>query len=137
MNLLSAQKFWARGLKPKILHSEFVIVSTFLHFRNFLTMSQFYQLQLEEVIADYQAGLITATGLVKYYFLIKNSSNGKIVFNAEQVCKELGLGRATLYKAIAKLKKSGWSFETQTQTIISPPLQIVKNFPSSKSDKNP
>ena len=84
-------------------------------------MSQFYQLRLEEVIADYQAGLVTATGLVKYYFLIKNSSNGKIVLNAEQVCQELGLGRATFYRAIAKLKKLGWSFEKQMQTRISLP----------------
>jgi hypothetical protein len=68
-------------------------------------MTQFYKLTLDQAIADYQDGLITATGLLRYYFKIKFAPGWKIRLNPTEICTQLGFSRATFYKALAKLKQ--------------------------------
>ena len=80
-------------------------------------MSQFYQLRLDEAIADYKAGLITATGLLKYYIRIRFAPGWQIILNPIEVCKLLGLAKPTFYKAIAKLRQLGWRFGKSVQII--------------------
>jgi hypothetical protein len=70
-------------------------------------MTQFYRLTLDRAIADYQDGLITATGLLRYYLKIRYAPGWKIRLNPEEICSLLGFTKATFYKALAKLKKLG------------------------------
>ena len=70
-------------------------------------MTQFYKLTLDRAIADYRDGLITATGLLRYYLKIRYAPGWKIRLNSLEVCSLLGFTRATFYKALAKLKKLG------------------------------
>jgi hypothetical protein len=69
--------------------------------------TQFYRLTLDRAIADYQDGLITATGLLRYYLKIRYAPGWKIRLNPEEICSLLGFTKATFYKALAKLKKLG------------------------------
>lgn len=70
-------------------------------------MTQFYRLTLDRAIVDYQDGLITATGLLRYYLKIRYAPGWKIRLNPEEICSLLGFTKATFYKALAKLKKLG------------------------------
>ncbi|MGK7916439.1 MAG: hypothetical protein AB4038_13000, partial [Prochloraceae cyanobacterium] len=70
-------------------------------------MTQFYKLTLERAIADYRDGLITATGLLRYYLKIRYAKGWKINLNPTEICSLLGFTKATFYKALAKLKKLG------------------------------
>jgi hypothetical protein len=69
--------------------------------------TQFYKLTLDRAIADYRDGLITATGLLRYYLKIRYAPGWKIRINPEEICSLLGFTRATFYKALGKLKKLG------------------------------
>ena len=69
--------------------------------------TQFYRLTLNRAIADYQDGLITATGLLRYYLKIRYAPGWKIRLNPQEICSLLGFTKATFYKALAKLKKLG------------------------------
>ncbi|MDJ0719040.1 MAG: hypothetical protein QNJ54_33250 [Prochloraceae cyanobacterium] len=90
-------------------------------------MSQFYQLRLDEAIADYKAGLITATGLLKYYIRIRFAPGWQIILNPIEVCKLLGLAKPTFYKALAKLKQLGWRFGKSVQIIGESDTRVVEN----------
>jgi hypothetical protein len=68
---------------------------------------QHYRITLADVLAQYEIGLITATALVYYYIRIKRAEGWKITLNQGTTCEELGIERATFYKAIAKLEKMG------------------------------
>ncbi|MGB5632242.1 MAG: hypothetical protein WBM44_27515 [Waterburya sp.] len=70
-------------------------------------MTQFYKLTLDRAIADYRDGLITATGLLRYYLKIRYAPGWKIRINPEEICSLLGFTKATFYKALGKLKKLG------------------------------
>ena len=69
--------------------------------------TQFYKLTLDRAIADYRDGLITATGLLRYYLKIRYAKGWKIRLNPEEICSLLGFTKATFYKALTKLKKLG------------------------------
>lgn len=69
--------------------------------------TQFYKLTLDRAIADYRDGLITATGLLRYYLKIRYAPGWKIRLNPEEICSLLGFTKATFYKALGKLKKLG------------------------------
>ncbi len=69
--------------------------------------TQFYKLTLDRAIADYRDGLITATGLLRYYLKIRYAPGWKIRLNPPEICSLLGFTKATFYKALAKLKKLG------------------------------
>jgi hypothetical protein len=68
---------------------------------------QHYRITLADALAQYEIGLITATALVYYYIRIKRAEGWKITLNQGTTCEELGIERATFYKAIAKLIKKG------------------------------
>ena len=70
-------------------------------------MTQFYKLTLDRAIADYRDGLITATGLLRYYLKIRYAPGWKIKLDPPEICSLLGFTKATFYKALAKLKKLG------------------------------
>lgn len=70
-------------------------------------MTQYYKLTLDRAIADYRDGLITATGLLRYYLKIRYAPGWKIRLNPQEICSKLGFTKATFYKALAKLKKLG------------------------------
>lgn len=69
-------------------------------------MTQFYQLTVEDAIADYQEGASTAYGLVKNYIRIKFKEGWKIFINLKKVSVELGLTISTLYRALKKIKEA-------------------------------
>ena len=70
-------------------------------------MTQFYKLTLDRAIADYRDGLITATGLLRYYLKIRYAPGWKIRLNPPEICSLLGFTKATFYKALGKLKQLG------------------------------
>ena len=70
-------------------------------------MTQFYKLTLDRAIADYRDGLITATGLLRYYLKIRYAPGWKIRLNPPEICSKLGFTKATFYKALGKLKQLG------------------------------
>ncbi len=70
-----------------------------------MTTSQYYQIKLEDAIALYQEGNLTAAGLLKLYIKIKFAPGWQIGLIPEQVCQVLGIAKATFYKALAKVKE--------------------------------
>ncbi|MBD2039213.1 hypothetical protein [Microcoleus sp. FACHB-672] len=69
---------------------------------------QHYRLSLDQAIRDYEDGIITATGLVFYAVGIYRKPGQKLrVRDIERFCKEIGINRATFYRAISKLKLKG------------------------------
>ena len=70
-------------------------------------MDQFYKLTLADAISKYQAGDLTAKGLVHFYILIKCKPEWKIRLEHEKVCSELGISKAAFYNAISRLRSEG------------------------------
>jgi hypothetical protein len=67
--------------------------------------NQHYRLSLDKAIQDYKDGIITATGLVYYAVGIFRAPGQKFrVRDIDNFCTELGINRATFYRAISKLK---------------------------------
>ncbi len=98
---------------------------------------QFYQLRLDEAIADYRAGLITATGLLKYYIRIRFAPSWQIILNPIEVCQLLGLAKPTFYKALAKLKQLGWRFGKSVQIIGESDARVRDNTDPSVDKDDP
>ena len=70
-----------------------------------MTTAQYYQIRLEDAIALYREGNLTAAGLLKLYIKIKFAPGWQIGLIPEQVCQVLGIAKATFYKALAKVKE--------------------------------
>ncbi len=67
--------------------------------------NQHYRLSLEKAKKDYEDGIITATGLVYYAVGIYRKPGQKLrVKDIDAFCSEIGINRATFYRAISKLK---------------------------------
>jgi len=66
---------------------------------------QYCQIRLEDAIALYREGNLTAAGLLKLYIKIKFAPGWQIGLIPEQVCQVLGIAKATFYKALAKIKE--------------------------------
>ncbi len=104
-------------------------------------MTQFYKLTLDRAIADYQDGLITATGLLRYYLKIRYAPGWKIRLNPQEICSKLGFTKATFYKALAKLKKLGQASVgklnlipvTLTEEENAPEADLIQDSPTLTS----
>jgi hypothetical protein len=68
---------------------------------------QHYRITLENAIAHYQAGDLTAKGLIHFYLKIKLKPGWKRRLNHKEVCKELGIQKTAFYNAISRLKAEG------------------------------
>lgn len=69
-------------------------------------MTQFYQITLEQAIADYQLGKLTTFGLVDYYIKIKFAPGWKICIDPRKAIKELGITIHQFRRAIAKIRET-------------------------------
>ena len=69
-------------------------------------MTQFYQITLEQAIADYQLGKLTTFGLVDYYIKIKFAPGWKISIDPRKAIKELGITIHQFRRAIAKIRET-------------------------------
>ena len=94
-------------------------------------MTQFYKLTLDRAIADYRDGLITATGLLRYYLKIRYAPGWKIRLNPSEICSLLGFTKATFYKALAKLKKLGRASIGKLNLI---PVSLIEEEDVTESD---
>ena len=94
-------------------------------------MTQFYKLTLDRAIADYRDGLITATGLLRYYLKIRYAPGWKIRLNPQEICSLLGFTKATFYKALGKLKKLGQASIGKLNLI---PVTLIEEENAPESD---
>ncbi len=69
-------------------------------------MTQFYQITLEQAIADYQLGKLTTFGLVDYYIKIKFAPGWKISIDPRKAIKELGITIHQFRRAISKIRET-------------------------------
>lgn len=103
-----------------------------------MTQQQYYKLTLEEAIALYQAGDITAKGLVHFYILIKLKPGWKIRLEHKKICKELGIAKTAFYNAISRLKAEGaidWEAPEGILVSISDSFrECGKEFTSTESE---
>lgn len=84
--------------------------------------SQFYQLTLQDAIAHYQNGDITAKGLLHFYLKIRLRPGWTLKETQKEICETLGISRAAFYSALSKLKAEGsisWSAPANTRFSIS------------------
>ncbi|NJO94014.1 MAG: hypothetical protein HC820_06015 [Hydrococcus sp. RM1_1_31] len=70
-------------------------------------MTQHYRIALQDAIAHYQAGDLTAKGLVHFYLKIKLKQGWKLRLNPKEICSELGIRKTAFYNAISRLKTEG------------------------------
>ncbi len=96
--------------------------------------TQFYKLTLDRAIADYREGLITATGLLRYYLKIRYAPGWKIKLNPPEICSLLGFTKATFYKALAKLKKLGIASIGKLNLI---PVTFTETEETEKTENSP
>ncbi|MBD1836658.1 hypothetical protein [Coleofasciculus sp. FACHB-501] len=68
---------------------------------------QHYRLTLEDAIAKYSSGDITAKGLLHFYILIKCKPGWKLRLEQSRVCSELGIQKSAFYSAISRLREEG------------------------------
>lgn len=90
-------------------------------------MEQHYRLTLADAIAKYQAGDLTAKGLVHFYILIRCKPGWKIRLEHQKICQLLGIGRTAFYNAISRLKDEGSiNWEAPQGILVS--LSISESF---------
>lgn len=68
---------------------------------------QHYRVTLEQAIAHYQAGDLTAKGLLHFYIKIKLKPGWKVRLDPKEICQELGIGKTAFYNSISRLKAEG------------------------------
>jgi hypothetical protein len=88
------------------------------------TMSkpQHYPITTEKAIAHYQAGDITAKGLLHFYLNIRLAPGWTLKETQKQICETLGISRAAFYNALSRLKAEGsinWSTPENTKYSIT------------------
>lgn len=66
-----------------------------------------YRMTLDDAIADYRSGLISATALVYYYLKIHSAPGYKMTLHQPEISEVLGISKAAFYKAIQRLKDKG------------------------------
>ena len=87
-------------------------------------MTQFYQITLEQAIADYQLGKLTTFGLVDYYIKIKFAPGWKISIDPRKAIKELGITIHQFRRAISKIRETiPISLKITTQIIGKRPVE--------------
>lgn len=90
-------------------------------------MTQFYKLTLDRAIADYQNGLIRATGLLYFYLQIHFSGQEKFELDRDRVCQELGISKAQFYRSLKKLETRGFKVTSSTQQSSTQLIYWEKN----------
>jgi hypothetical protein len=65
------------------------------------------RLTVEEVKAQYKAGLLTITGYFYNWLLASKREGWRLRSNVSKISDELGVSRSSFYKAISKLKDQG------------------------------
>ena len=87
-------------------------------------MTQFYQITLEQAIADYKLGKLTTFGLVDYYIKIKFAPGWKISIDPRKAIKELGITIHQFRRAISKIRETiPISLKITTQIIGKMPAE--------------
>ena len=87
-------------------------------------MTQFYQITLEQAIADYELGKLTTFGLVDYYIKIKFAPGWKISIDPRKAIKELGITIHQFRRAISKIRETiPISLKITTQIIGKMPAE--------------
>ena len=99
-------------------------------------MIQFYQLTLEDAIADYRIGQSSAVLLLKNYIRISFAPEWRIVLNPKKVCLKLGISKSTFYRALNKLKEAGWAALGKTETQTEIPIYLTSEAPNPKAATN-
>ncbi|MGK7894523.1 MAG: hypothetical protein AB4372_13080, partial [Xenococcus sp. (in: cyanobacteria)] len=90
-------------------------------------MTQFYQITLEQAIADYQLGKLTTFGLVDYYIKIKFAPGWKISIDPRKAIKELGITIHQFRRAISKIRET-------IPIAIKITTQIIGKMPAENAD---
>jgi hypothetical protein len=87
-----------------------------------MTKPQHYPITTEKAIAHYQAGDITAKGLLHFYLNIRLAPGWTLKETQKQICETLGISRAAFYSALSRLKAEGsinWSTPENTKYSIT------------------
>ncbi|AFZ27242.1 hypothetical protein Cylst_5207 [Cylindrospermum stagnale PCC 7417] len=87
---------------------------------------QHYRITLDEAIAHYQAGWITTTELLGFYFKIFPNFPVK---SQKEICQELGIKKSAFYAAIIKLDSAGLLPDSYKRDIYeNSERQVVKQL---------
>ena len=87
-----------------------------------MSKPQHYPITTEKAIAHYQAGDITAKGLLHFYLNIRLAPGWTLKETQKQICETLGISRAAFYNALSRLKAEGsinWSTPENTKYSIT------------------
>jgi hypothetical protein len=90
-------------------------------------MAQYYPLTLEDAIAKYTNGDITAKGLLHFYILIKCKPGWKLKLDQKTIADELGIQKSAFYGAISRLRQEG-SIDWEAPKGIVVSLSISSSF---------
>ncbi len=66
---------------------------------------QHYRMTLEDVLYQYQCGLISSTALLYYYLKIRLKPGWKVSLHQREISQQLGISKAAFYKGISRLKE--------------------------------
>jgi len=96
---------------------------------------------LSEAIAHYKSKMLTAKGLIMYFFRIKLKPGAwKRTWVLDEILAELPISRSTFYKYISELRSQGaitWEVPEGTQFTISIPSDSEPSEPDSEFDLEP
>jgi hypothetical protein len=94
----------------------------------------FYAVTWERALKDYADGLLTPRGLIYCFFRIHLPPGCEQNIEVDQLCKSLGIHRATYYRAIGALEYRGRLNVRAGQMIISIPEDATTQGLSQQSD---
>lgn len=92
-------------------------------------MSQHYRITLTRAIEHYQAGDITAKGLIHFFFKIKLAEGWRCKFTSRELSETLGLNTKAIYRALSRLQAEGsinWTVPDHTEFTITRPYQDLE-----------
>lgn len=97
--------------------------------------SPFYALTWSQAQQDYLDGILTPRGLIYCYFATNVGPGRETDVDVDQLCSDLGVGRATYYRAVGSLKARGRLNIRQGHMIVGMPEIIPQSGLSQLRDR--
>lgn len=90
-----------------------------------------HRITVQDVIRDYQAGLLTPAGAIFYLVAASRKIGEAVRISRSWICQKLGIKKTTYYRAIAALEdENRMSFRIPDEAVATIPISTTEGVPN-------